>query len=102
MHMELDRLTREVDIKFTRQDAVDMQKVNGFQRVSGVVVCESSKCVFMHIGQPKSATVLQPRLLSPCEDLALSGACDRRNAATRLQRSPWVWVPTTEGLSVSK
>lgn len=37
MHMELDRLNREVDIKFTRQDAVDMQKVIGFQRVVGVV-----------------------------------------------------------------
>lgn len=27
MHMELDRLNREVDVKFTRQDAVEMQKV---------------------------------------------------------------------------
>lgn len=27
MHMELDRLHREVDVKFTRQDALDMRKV---------------------------------------------------------------------------
>ena len=27
MHMELDRLNREVDVKFTRQDALDMKKV---------------------------------------------------------------------------
>ena len=29
MHMELDRLNREVDVKFTRQDALEMRKVWG-------------------------------------------------------------------------
>lgn len=44
MHMELDRLNREVEIKFTRKDALDMRKV---PKSSGEVYLFSA-CLWFH------------------------------------------------------
>lgn len=40
MHMELDRLNREMDIKFTRKDALDMRKVPRVPRIFHVFQSE--------------------------------------------------------------